>query len=639
MDVTTIPDDTGAEWGLPEDPVSSGNPVRDASRERVQEHDAGADAPPPGPSGLAANMEEQDNGSSDGDDKCPICLTGIMADRSLLNNCFHAFCFKCVLAWAQVTRQAPTCPLCKASFTAIIHNIESDQVFEQFRLDTLPPPAAKARYGWGSFSAQRQQQQRRQRQQRRHVVDGFEFRRSVYAEERWAVPERNAAGQRVRGIYGLSTFRSNPRSIQRALPWLRRELKVLVGADHAEFVTQYVESLLERVDFADVRAVAPMLRPFLFGRTEHFLHEFRLFADSSLDVIAYDRHAEYAAPRHHGGAVPHPAAARFPSPHGHEAGGGAFGGDRLPGAGLPLPTHPAVAPAVTTSTTPAVTTPTTPISRRGGRDRSRWDSLPLPSQVPPSSSQLEVITAGDSSGRSTDATSSASDWLLFHEQEQEAATRLLRVARDARSALRRRQGLLSSNRPEPSVAPFSSEARSPLMTILPTASDVSQSSRRRRWDATAEAMDTSDHDQCLDAFHRRAKRSRDGGDDGAVRQGRTCHLTTPPRPGSTPEEENTIAEELDEELAATTPEKSPAALSGDSASGIPRKSVAAISKGEAIAAPQPSTPSTVAANSTRMSATELQAELQAIDRQMAADRRALLRLMMRRAQQNSGDSS
>jgi len=152
-------------------------------------------------------------------------------------------------------------------------------------------------------------------------------------------------------------------------------------------------------------------------------------------------------------------------------------------------------------------------------------------------------------------------------------------------------------------------------------------------------MDTSDHDQCLDAFHRRAKRSRDGGDDGAVRQGRTCHLTTPPRPGSTPEEENTIAEELDEELAATTPEKSPAALSGDSASGIPRKSVAAISKGEAIAAPQPSTPSTVAANSTRMSATELQAELQAIDKQMAADRRALLRLMMRRAQQNSGDSS
>lgn len=38
------------------------------------------------------------------------------------------------------------------------------------------------------------------------------------------------------------------------------------------------------------------LQPFLFGRTEHFIHEFTSFAQSPFDVTAYDERAQYNWP-------------------------------------------------------------------------------------------------------------------------------------------------------------------------------------------------------------------------------------------------------------------------------------------------------------------------------------------------------
>lgn len=249
--------------------------------------------------------------SAPSDNMCPICLAAEMEDRSLLDRCFHAFCFECALRWAQVTRKEPTCPLCKAPFSAIIHHIRSETIFDRYEINSLPPPPAKERFGWGSHSLRQQQQQQPRGgtspRTRRHVPDGVEFRRSVYADDQWARADPRIAtrGGRLR----LSQLRRDPRRIRRLLPWLRRELRVLVGEEHLGFVSQYLESLLERVDFSDQERVEPMLRPFLFDHTPHFLHELHLFAESPLEMATYDRQTEYDSPRHRRGSVTVPLTA------------------------------------------------------------------------------------------------------------------------------------------------------------------------------------------------------------------------------------------------------------------------------------------------------------------------------------------
>lgn len=80
------------------------------------------------------------------------------------------------------------------------------------------------------------------------------------------------------------------------MPWLQRELNVLVGADNADFVLEYVLTLLSRVDFSDAAAITPHLEPFLLENTALFLHEFTHFARSPLEMVAYDMHATYDLP-------------------------------------------------------------------------------------------------------------------------------------------------------------------------------------------------------------------------------------------------------------------------------------------------------------------------------------------------------
>ena len=61
-------------------------------------------------------------------ESCPICLSSF-EDRSFLDQCFHSFCFCCILQWCEVVQ---TCPLCKAGFASVIHNVKSMQNYEQY---------------------------------------------------------------------------------------------------------------------------------------------------------------------------------------------------------------------------------------------------------------------------------------------------------------------------------------------------------------------------------------------------------------------------------------------------------------------------------------------------------------------------
>lgn len=43
-----------------------------------------------------------------------------------------------------------------------------------------------------------------------------------------------------------SFFRHNPASVHRLIPWLARELRVLVGRDHVDFMVQLILSLVDK---------------------------------------------------------------------------------------------------------------------------------------------------------------------------------------------------------------------------------------------------------------------------------------------------------------------------------------------------------------------------------------------------------
>jgi hypothetical protein len=58
---------------------------------------------------------------------CPICLEPFR-DRARLEICLHSFCFSCIVSWSRIIKG---CPLCKQSFTYVIHHIVSDRNFSK----------------------------------------------------------------------------------------------------------------------------------------------------------------------------------------------------------------------------------------------------------------------------------------------------------------------------------------------------------------------------------------------------------------------------------------------------------------------------------------------------------------------------
>jgi E3 ubiquitin-protein ligase Topors len=74
-------------------------------------------------------------GCSSPEPTCSICL-GELENMSCTDSCLHKFCFTCLLEWSKVK---PECPLCKAKFQSIIHTIESDEDYQSYQLPPRPP--------------------------------------------------------------------------------------------------------------------------------------------------------------------------------------------------------------------------------------------------------------------------------------------------------------------------------------------------------------------------------------------------------------------------------------------------------------------------------------------------------------------
>ncbi|XP_061882817.1 topoisomerase I binding, arginine/serine-rich a [Entelurus aequoreus] len=269
------------------------------------------------------------------DSKCPICLD-IFNNISYLDICLHKFCFRCIHEWS---KNKAECPLCKQPFNSIYHSIKSEQDFKQYDLKPVTNGSfgmfggVRFRYRTTLTGVQRQQwgrtstppdngvlfespanppQQRETRFMRRVMMtmaarrkaasegrtlhnvreqEMINFRRDLY---RQGLRVRNVRdGGRCRDT-SAEFYRRNPACLHRLIPWLKRELVVLYGA-HGSLVNIVQHIIMSRITRVDVEdgAIQEELRPFLQGRTEHFLHEFISFAKSPFNMEAYDQHAVY----------------------------------------------------------------------------------------------------------------------------------------------------------------------------------------------------------------------------------------------------------------------------------------------------------------------------------------------------------
>lgn len=272
------------------------------------------------------------------DSKCPICLD-IFNNISYLDLCLHKFCFRCIHEWS---KNKAECPLCKQPFNSIYHSIKSEQDFKKYDLQpmdngsfgtfggvrfryrttltgvhrqmrgrTSPPPDNGVIFE-ASINPPQQRQDRYIRRmmtrlaaKRRAASEGravsnvrvtemINFRRELY---RQGVRVRSVRdGGRCRDT-SAEFFRRNPACLHRLVPWLKRELMVLYGA-HGSLVNIVQHIIMSRITRYDMEdgAIQEELRPFLQGRTEHFLHEFISFAKSPFNMEAYDQHAVYDCP-------------------------------------------------------------------------------------------------------------------------------------------------------------------------------------------------------------------------------------------------------------------------------------------------------------------------------------------------------
>lgn len=183
-----------------------------------------------------------------------------------MNACFHSFCFFCILQWSEVGN---TCPLCKTAYTSLIHKVKANDDYEKYDIRSRSVPAnqevsiteaRRFRYsttavpdrpapppGHMTLPPGHMTRRTRYRVRDSRTPAPEERRRAIYRANLWALPIESADKRpRVRDI-SAKFFRQNPACTHRLVPWLMRELKVVLGGEeHVEFLIQIVLSLIDK---------------------------------------------------------------------------------------------------------------------------------------------------------------------------------------------------------------------------------------------------------------------------------------------------------------------------------------------------------------------------------------------------------
>mmetsp|Transcript_9233 Transcript_9233/g.15840 ORF Transcript_9233/g.15840 Transcript_9233/m.15840 type:complete len:384 (-) Transcript_9233:514-1665(-) len=230
---------------------------------------------------------------------CPICLSEYESP-ALTDKCFHAFCFACILQWAEVNAR---CPLCKAPFVSIIHAITSVSSYQRHWLPKhllarQPSPAAPIDAPRVRPSTNTTRVRRRRPVEwgeahgRPSNGDGLSFRRRIYE---LGTPVRLFSSARPTPI-GAADVQRDKKLRERVEGWVRRELRALLHDDDLDIPAHCVlAAVLQHGPTAE--KTVNELRWFVFEHAELFAHELDAFARTHYDMETYDRLA--ASHYHH----------------------------------------------------------------------------------------------------------------------------------------------------------------------------------------------------------------------------------------------------------------------------------------------------------------------------------------------------
>jgi len=305
---------------------------------------------------LAKSVPQRRPSSPDHDAKCAICL-GNLDNLSHTDKCYHKFCFICLKEWSKVKAECPLCKTKFKSIIHTIKSDGKSEQFDlppppprppldpnlidveehrRFRYPTTMPVSLDAGFYErelhdrlrlrefrgiaGELARFRDQLPNllppggpdgrdfhlpttNPTQGRASAGNGWsrrrgratsEFRRDLYLRNLYVDPESISD---ITGRYRDSSpawYRTNPAQTHRLVPWLNRELNVLLeGSEHqSAHVTQKVLQFIERFEIRSPEFHEKLL-PYLANRTDHFQHEFYHYARSVYDMIGYDRTATY----------------------------------------------------------------------------------------------------------------------------------------------------------------------------------------------------------------------------------------------------------------------------------------------------------------------------------------------------------
>nr|XP_013810680.1 PREDICTED: E3 ubiquitin-protein ligase Topors-like [Apteryx mantelli mantelli] len=256
---------------------------------------------------------------------CPICLDGL-DNAAFVNPCMHQFCFGCMRRWCETKAE---CPLCKRCIQSILHLVAAADDFQEL---SVRPPAGSSVASfqpWGAAffpnlrwtlapaallqpnpspprvpsppeddtgllgpsglaglqqrEAARPGQSRSPLSRRTARLAGAPRRQAPEQEQglRSHHPQPRTVGQ-VPAVpdndhlpeLSAAVFRHNPAMLQRLLPWLKRELRLLFGTHQTLAVAvEFVTTNVRRYDVGSL-AFEDDLRPFLLGRMEQFICKF-----------------------------------------------------------------------------------------------------------------------------------------------------------------------------------------------------------------------------------------------------------------------------------------------------------------------------------------------------------------------------
>jgi len=207
---------------------------------------------------------------------CPICLEHF-SNKTMLNPCYHAFCYICIKKWSNVSQN---CPLCKQSFDFAIYNIKDEYNFDKVYFSEKEILNKKKNYYRISSNE-----------------DDIEYRRNIYDKGFYAKQTEKYKVLNENQTY-LNYLTKNKAKFNRIIPWIERDLKAILRMDDIDIVRDYIIGVLKKYDL-DSEQAREEISLFLNNKTNHFIHELKCFINSPFNIKTYDSQYQYVKKSEH----------------------------------------------------------------------------------------------------------------------------------------------------------------------------------------------------------------------------------------------------------------------------------------------------------------------------------------------------